>query len=469
MDSDWPTQSSSKLPTFWLNHTHAFSHIGLLAAVPGPHTSTMSAVQYETFSFAADPQDGGAAPQGTATAKRRGGRQPRAADAPKHQVVALVFSKAGPLTAEQWKNTTAFVAYTLQEELGIRRSLSIPRRFLDEHNATDSSNNTTTTAAASAGAANETPASPSSPANQQNQPSHPCRVLELIIPLPAKTPLPTLAECSTISRAPAILSLSQRNNIEMIIQPHPLYQLHRSPGLAVFDMDSTLIQQEVIDELARAVGRYSQVAAITEAAMRGEAPYTDFEASLRARVGLLAGVPTTIWDHLRTSGTITFTPGARELLRVLKKLGWKTAVLSGGFTPLAMWVKAELGLDYCFANHLVEDNGLLTGELVPGMPIIHAEKKRELLEEIASSEGIPLENVIAVGDGSNDLLMMHRAGLGIAFNAKPKVQMLAPVKLNAEGLLDVGYILGYTVDEVTDILQQEMTWEGGQYVLRRLS
>lgn len=402
----------------------------------------MAAVNYETFSFAANPQD--EAPGGK-TRRKSSGKSKARTDAPKHQVVALVFAKAGPLTAEQWKNVTAFVAYTLQEELGVRRSLSIPRRFLDENNAST-----------------EEDLDPNRP-----QPSHPCRVLELTIPLPQKTPLPDLEQCSVISKAPAIVSLCQRNDVELVIQPHPLFLAHRSPGLAVFDMDSTLIQQEVIDELARAVGRYDQVSAITEAAMRGEAPYTDFEASLRARVGLLAGVPTTIWSHLRT-GIITFTPGARELLRVLKKLGWKTAVLSGGFTPLAQWVKAELGLDYCYANHLVESSGVLTGELVQGMPIIHATKKRELLDEIAQAEGIPLENVIAVGDGSNDLLMMHRAGLGIAFNAKPKVQAQAPVKLNAEGLLDVGYILGYTVDEVTEILQQEMIWEDGQFVLRKL-
>lgn len=396
----------------------------------------MSSVNYETFSFAANPQD-------AIETKPRRKSGAKSKIAPKHQVVALVFSKAGALSAEQWKNMTAFVAYTLQEELGVRRSLSIPRRFLDEKDATTGEDQ-----------------DPNRP-----QPSHPCCVLELSIPLPQKTPLPDIVQCSAISKAPAIVSLCQRNNIELVIQPQPLYIAHRTPGLAVFDMDSTLIQQEVIDELARAVGRYDQVSAITEAAMRGEAPYTDFEASLRARVGLLAGVPATIWNHLRT-GIITFTPGARELLRVLKSLGWKTAVLSGGFTPLALWVKAELGLDYCFANHLVENNGILTGELVQGMPIIHATKKRELLEEIAQTEGIPLENVIAVGDGSNDLLMMHRAGLGIAFNAKPKVQAQAPVKLNADGLLDVTYILGYGIDEVTNILQQEVGWDAGQYVQR---
>lgn len=385
----------------------------------------MSSVNYETFSFAANPDQ-----PVTEQAKPRAKRE--RSDARKNQVVALVFSRQGPLDAEQWKNITAFVAYTLQEELSVRRSLSIPRRFLD------------------------------GPEDGQG-----CRVLEIAIPLPQKSPSPTLQECSAITRTASIASLCQRHSIEVVLQPQALYSAHRTPGLAVFDMDSTLIQQEVIDELARAVGRYDQVSAITEAAMRGEAPYTDFEASLRARVGLLAGVPTSIWQHLRT-GIISFTPGARELLRVLRKLGWKTAVLSGGFTPLAEWVRQELGLDYCYANHLVEMDGHLTGELVEGMPIIHAEKKRTLLQSIAEKEGIPLENVIAVGDGSNDLLMMHQAGLGVAFNAKPKVQMQAPTKINADGLLDVAYILGYTVEEVTEILRQEMVLEGGQYVLKSL-
>ncbi|KAI5243350.1 phosphoserine phosphatase serb [Aureobasidium subglaciale] len=385
----------------------------------------MSSVNYETFSFAADPQQ--PAEQTKPKVKRE------RSDACKNQVVALVFLRQGSLDAEQWKNVAAFVTYTLQEELSIRRSLSTPRRFLD------------------------------GPGDGQD-----CRVLEIAIPLPQKNPSPTLLECSAITRTASIISLCQRHNIEVVLQPQALYVAHRTPGLAVFDMDSTLIQQEVIDELARAVGRYAQVSAITEAAMRGEAPYTDFEASLRARVGHLAGVPVSIWEHLR-AGIISFTPGARELIRVLSKLGWKTAVLSGGFTPLAEWVKQELGLDYCYANHLVEKDGHLTGELVEGMPIIHAEKKRTLLQFIAEQEGIPLENVIAVGDGSNDLLMMHQAGLGIAFNAKPKVQMQAPTKINADGLLDVAYILGCTVDEVTEILRQEMVLEGGQYVLKRLT
>ncbi|EMC98557.1 hypothetical protein BAUCODRAFT_66878 [Baudoinia panamericana UAMH 10762] len=266
---------------------------------------------------------------------------------------------------------------------------------------------------------------------------------------------PTLEQCRTCVHSTRMTALQTRYDVEINMQPGSLYQAHRRPGFAVFDMDSTLIQQEVIDELARAVGLYDKVAAITEAAMRGEAPYTDFEASLRARVALLKGVETSIWEQLKAQ-TITFTPGAKELVRVLKKLGWKTAVLSGGFTPLAMWVKETLGLDYAHANHLVSDDGLniLTGELVPGAPIVHAQRKRELLLQLAAENSIPIERTIAVGDGSNDLLMMGAAGLGIAFNAKPKVQQAAPVRLNSGNLLDVMHILGYSAEEVNALRKE---------------
>ncbi|KAK5113158.1 hypothetical protein LTR85_010976 [Meristemomyces frigidus] len=277
------------------------------------------------------------------------------------------------------------------------------------------------------------------------------RVLELSIA--TSGPLMTLGQCTAFSQSKGMAALQKDYQVEVVMQPSELYALHRRPGLAVFDMDSTLIQQEVIDELARAVGLYDKVAAITEAAMRGEAPYTDFEASLRARVALLEGVRMSIWDELK-AGTITFTPGARELVRTLKQLGWKTAVLSGGFTPLATWVKETLGLDYAYANHLVSDSSLnvLTGELVPEAPIIHAERKRTLLLQLASDNDIPDEQVIAVGDGSNDLLMMGAAGLGIAFNAKPKVQLAAPTRLNSPSLVDVLHVLGFSKDEIESIL-----------------
>jgi len=292
------------------------------------------------------------------------------------------------------------------------------------------------------------------------------RVLEITLPLPSNAPHLTTAQCTALTLDPTILTLRQTHNLNIAIQPSSLYHAHRAPGLIVFDMDSTLIQQEVIDELARTIGLYEKVAAITEAAMRGEAPYTDFSASLRARVALLKGVETSIWQRLREE-IIRFTPGARELVRVLKMMGWKTAVLSGGFTPLALWVKEELGLDYAEANFLVESDGVLTGELVEGKAIVDATRKRVLLQALAEKEGVPLERTMAVGDGSNDLLMMHASGLGVAFNAKPKVQAQAPATLNADGLLDVLYYMGYTKMEVEALLAKEMRWERGQYLLRK--
>lgn len=231
-------------------------------------------------------------------------------------------------------------------------------------------------------------------------------------------------------------------------------------------MDSTLIQQEVIDELARSIGLYDAVAAITEAAMRGEAPYTDFASSLRARAALLKGVEKSIWTTLREE-VITFTPGARELVRFLKLRGWKAGVLSGGFTPLAEWVMAELGLDYAEANLLVEEEGLLTGELVQGKAIVDGERKRGLLGLIAEREEVEVGRTVAVGDGSNDLPMMGRAGLGVAFNAKPKVQERAPAVVNGKGLLDVAYLLGYTAEEVMGTLREELAFVDGHVRVRR--
>lgn len=261
----------------------------------------------------------------------------------------------------------------------------------------------------------------------------------------------TMAGCRALRDGPKIQKFEKDADVQVICQPCELYQDHKTPGLAVFDMDSTLIQQEVIDELARAVGKYEQVAAITEAAMRGE---LDFEESLRARVAQLKGVTSGIWDQLKKT-TITFTPGARELVQALRSLGWKTAVLSGGFTPLAFWVRDTLGLDYAYANELGIDtsSSTLSGELLAGTPIVGAKMKEEHLERLAAENGIPRSRTIAVGDGSNDLLMMNAAGLGIAFNAKPKVQQAAPARLNGPTLLDVLYILGFTKSDIEKALR----------------
>ena len=260
----------------------------------------------------------------------------------------------------------------------------------------------------------------------------------------------SLEHCRSLRESQDVQALEKDQNVELIFQPLELYLRHRTPGLAVFDMDSTLIQQEVINELARSVGRYEQVAAVTEAAMRGE---LDFEDSLRERVAKLEGVSTDIWDYLKAN-VITFTPGARELISVLKHLGWKTAVLSGGFTPLAYWLRDTLGLDYAFANQLGNDESgtTLNGQVLPGTTIVGATVKRDLLLKLAADNNISISHTIAVGDGSNDLLMMNAAGLGIAFNAKPKVQAAAPARLDTTSLLDVMYVLGFTQGEVADAL-----------------
>jgi phosphoserine phosphatase len=234
------------------------------------------------------------------------------------------------------------------------------------------------------------------------------------------------------------------NHVELAFQPNTIYRRYKK--LAVFDMDSTLIQQEVIDEIARKLSVEDKVSAITERAMNGE---LDFTASLRERVALLRGTPITIFDELKQ--IITLTPGAGDLVQALKKLGYKTAVLSGGFKPLTPWLAERLGLDYAHANTLAfTDDGLsLSGEVVGD--IVHAERKRELVLEIAKENGIPLEQVVCIGDGANDLPMMGVAGLGIAFNAKPRVQQLAPVRLNSTTLLDALYLLG-----ISDTEQQQL-------------
>lgn len=271
------------------------------------------------------------------------------------------------------------------------------------------------------------------------------RIVDITFGLPADAPdaaaaLETLRESETLSR------FEREWNVEAIFQRATVFRTHKR--LAVFDMDSTLIQQEVIDEIARHIGVEREVSAITAAAMNGE---LDFEASLRRRCALLAGVPVDVWGNIRK--LITPTPGAVELVRALKRLGYKTAVLSGGFTPVTGWFAEQLGLDYAFANHLVvsEDGKTLTGELTG--EIVHAERKRQHVREIAEKEGILLEQTLVVGDGANDLPMMGIAGLGVAFNAKARVQMEAPARLNSESLLNVLYLLGLSKAEQDELLR----------------
>ena len=186
----------------------------------------------------------------------------------------------------------------------------------------------------------------------------------------------------------------------------------------VMDMDSTLIGIEVIDELARSHGVFDAVSAITRRAMMGE---MDYDQSLRERVALLAGLDARVLYDL--AANLPLNEGAETLLRVLKRLGYKTAVISGGFSHAAEALRQRLGIDHAWSNTLEIEAGKLTGRVLG--PIVNAQRKAELLEELAAREGIPLEQVIAIGDGANDLYMLQKAGHGIAFHAKPKLREAA--------------------------------------------
>jgi phosphoserine phosphatase len=217
----------------------------------------------------------------------------------------------------------------------------------------------------------------------------------------------------------------------------------RSKRLIVLDVDSTLVRGEVIDELAARAGRAAEVARITAAAMNGE---LDFAESLRARVGVLAGLPVEVLDEVREH--LVLTPGARTLIRTLQRLGFRCGIVSGGFTQITDPLAEALGLDFAAANTLEVVDGRLTGGLVG--EIVDRPGKARALARFAEQYGIPLEQTVAVGDGANDLDMLNAAGLGIAFNAKPFVREQAHTALNQPYLDAVLQVLGFTRDEVLD-------------------
>ncbi len=241
---------------------------------------------------------------------------------------------------------------------------------------------------------------------------------------------------------PALALTGNEHAVDIAVSPGGLMRFAKK--LIVMDVDSTLIQQEVIELLGAKAGVEDEIAKITEAAMRGE---LDFEASLRARVALLKGLPQSVLTDVQSE--ITLTPGARTLVRTLNKLGHHIALVSGGFEPVIAPLVAELGIDHMRANNLEIADGVLTGALIG--PIVDRAGKADALKEFAAAHNIDLEQTIAIGDGANDLDMIALAGMGIAFNAKPAVKAAADSSLSAPYLDSVLYLMGISRDEVEEL------------------
>lgn len=230
------------------------------------------------------------------------------------------------------------------------------------------------------------------------------------------------------------MRISAESSLDIAFQEDNVFRRNRR--LICFDMDSTLIQTEVIDELARRAGVGEQVSAITASAMRGE---IDFRQSFLKRISLLKGLDESVMKEIAEN--LPITDGAERLFKTLKRYGYRTAILSGGFTYFGNYLKNKLDIDYVFANELEIVNGKLTGNNVGD--IVDGARKAEILKLLAFKEDIHLEQVIAVGDGANDLPMLQLAGLGIAFHAKPKVKESAMHSISAGGLDSILYFLGF--------------------------
>jgi phosphoserine phosphatase len=229
------------------------------------------------------------------------------------------------------------------------------------------------------------------------------------------------------------MQVSAELGVDIAFQEDDVYRRNRR--LVALDMDSTLVPHEIIDELAAVAGVGDEVARITAATMRGE---LDFAESFTRRVALLEGLDESALQ--RVASELTLTEGAERLVGTLKSLGYKIAILSGGFTYFGRLLQERLGIDHLHANELAIEGGVVTGKVIGD--IVDGQRKAQLLREIARKEGIRLEQVIAVGDGANDLPMLNLAGLGIAFHAKPVVREGAEQSISTIGLDGILYLMG---------------------------
>lgn len=243
-----------------------------------------------------------------------------------------------------------------------------------------------------------------------------------------------------------IMVKSHELNIDLALQKMEAYR--KNKRLIFFDMDSTLVDMEIIDEMARRAGVYREVSRITEKAMRGD---FDFEESLIQRVALIKGLTvselTEIRDNMRLS------QGVEELTTTLRWLGYKLGVITGGFDFFSDYLKEKLGFDFAFANKLEIKNGVLTGRIVG--PIIDAAQKARIVNQTSCDQGILLDQTVVVGDGANDALMLGQAGLGIAYNAKRGVDRAANVSLGRSRLKNILYLLGVTEEDIKEALALE--------------
>ncbi|HET9258342.1 MAG TPA: phosphoserine phosphatase SerB [Pseudonocardiaceae bacterium] len=264
---------------------------------------------------------------------------------------------------------------------------------------------------------------------------YPVTGLELLVSVPDGDD----PEAADAALRTTLVELAGRSEVDLAVERIGIHR--KAKRLVVFDVDSTLVQGEVIELLAEHAGCGAEVKAVTEAAMRGE---LDFTQSLRRRVAMLAGLPASVLGEVTKA--VRLTPGARTTVRTLKRLGFRCGAVSGGFTQIVRPLAGDLGLDFCTANELEIRDGTLTGHVIG--PVVDRAGKADALRRAARHFGIPLAQCVAVGDGANDIDMLTTAGLGVAFNAKPALREVADAAITQPFLDVVLFVLGVTRDEV---------------------